>query len=151
MPDAFDPANIPAEFAHSSQLAEEQLTKLAASDQKVLGSESSTLNLLSRGLTSQAKVLNSLVDKLGAFELRQGQELGNEVQQQFNRHVTLTRKLQKKCDSNFTEGSGPLARNSQYSTDMLPVHRRRWCGQYCTRNSHQKLTCIHRRRANNRN
>ena len=79
MPDAFDPANIPAEFAQSSQLAEDQLTKLANSDQKVLGSESSTLNLLSSGLTSQAKVLNSLIDKLGAFQLRAGEELGEEV------------------------------------------------------------------------
>ena len=95
MPDVFDPHNIPPEFAQTSQLAEDQLTKLENSDQKVLGSESSTLNLLSSGLTSQAKVLNSLIDKLDSFELKAGNELGTEVQDQFDRHVTLTRKLQK--------------------------------------------------------
>ena len=95
MPDVFDPHNIPAEFAQTSQLAEDQLTKLENSDQKILGSESSTLNLLSSGLTSQAKVLNTLIDKLDSFQLKAGNELGTEVQDQFNRHVTLTRKLQK--------------------------------------------------------
>ena len=68
MPDAFDPANIPVEFAQSSQLAEDQLNKLQNSDQRILGSESSTLNFLTSGLTSQAKVLNSLIDKLDSFE-----------------------------------------------------------------------------------
>ena len=95
MPDAFDPANIPVEFAQSSQLAEDQLNKLQNSDQRILGSESSTLNLLTSGLTSQAKVLNSLIDKLDSFELRPDHELGTTVQDAFNRHVTLTRKLQK--------------------------------------------------------
>ena len=95
MPDAFDPANIPVEFAQSSQLAEDQLNKLQNSDQRILGSESSTLNLLTSGLTSQAKVLNSLIDKLDSFELRPDHELGTTVQDAFDRHVTLTRKLQK--------------------------------------------------------
>ena len=70
MPDVFDPTNIPAEYQQTSQLAEDQLTKLEASDQKVLGPESSTLHLLSSGLTSQTKVLNSLIDKLDSFQLR---------------------------------------------------------------------------------
>ena len=109
MPDVFDPANIPPEYAHSSRLAEEQLAKLADSDQRVLGSESSTLNLLSSGLTSQAKVLNSLVDKLSAFELRPGQDLGTDVQQQFNRHVTLTRKLQKSAIQTSLKSTFPIA------------------------------------------
>ena len=108
MPDVFDPANIPPEYAHSSRLAEEQLAKLADSDQRVLGSESSTLNLLSSGLTSQAKVLNSLVDKLSAFELRPGQDLGTDVQNQFNRHVTLTRKLQKSAIQTSLKDQGLL-------------------------------------------
>ena len=108
MPNVFDPANIPPEYAHSSRLAEEQLTKLADSDQRVLGSESSTLNLLSSGLTSQAKVLNSLVDKLSAFELRAGQELGDEIQNQFDRHVTLTRKLQKSAIQTSLKDQGLL-------------------------------------------
>ena len=95
MPDVFNPLNIPPEYAQTSQLAEDQLTKLENSDQKILGSESSTLNLLSSGLTSQAKVLNSLIDKLDSFQLKAGNELGTEVQDQFDRHVTLTRKLQK--------------------------------------------------------
>lgn len=95
MPDVFNPLNIPPEYAQTSQLAEDQLTKLENSDQKILGSESSTLNLLSSGLTSQAKVLNTLIDKLDSFQLKAGNELGTEVQDQFNRHVTLTRKLQK--------------------------------------------------------
>ena len=95
MPNVFNPLNIPPEFAQTSQLAEDQLTKLENSDQKILGSESSTLNLLSSGLTSQAKVLNTLIDKLDSFQLKAGNELGTEVQDQFDRHVTLTRKLQK--------------------------------------------------------
>ena len=108
MPDVFDPLNIPAEFAQTSQLAEDQLTKLQNSDQKVLGSESSTLNLLSSGLTSQTKVLNSLIDKLDSFKLKEGTELGTDIQEQFDRHVTVTRKLQKSAIQTSLKDQGLL-------------------------------------------
>ena len=64
MPDVFLQNNTPAEFKKAGQLAEQQLQKLEDTDHKVLGSESSTLHLLSSGLTSQAKVLNTIIDKL---------------------------------------------------------------------------------------
>ena len=108
MPDAFDAANIPPEFAQTSQLAEDQLNKLQNSDQRVLGSESSTLNLLTSGLTSQAKVLNTIIDKLDAFELRPDQELGTTCQDAFDRHITLTRKLQKSAIQTSLKDQGLL-------------------------------------------
>ena len=104
----FDPRNIPAEFSQTSQLAEDQLTKLENSDQKVLGSESSTLNLLSSGLTSQTKVLNSLIDKLDSFQLKAGTDLGTDIQEQFDRHVTVTRKLQKSAIQTSLKDQGLL-------------------------------------------
>ena len=79
MPDIFLADNTPAEFKKSSLLAEEQLRKLEDADQKVLGSESSTLHLLSSGLTSQAKVLNKIIDNIDQLELKQGQQLDPEI------------------------------------------------------------------------
>ena len=108
MPNAFDPTNIPAEYQQTSQLAEDQLTKLEASDQKVLGPESSTLHLLSSGLTSQTKVLNSLIDKLDSFQLKAGSDLGTDVQDQFDRHVNITRKLQKSAMQTSLKDQGLL-------------------------------------------
>ena len=75
MPDIFLADNTPAEFKKSSLLAEEQLRKLEDADQKVLGSESSTLHLLS----SQAKVLDKIIDNIDKLELKQGQQLDPEI------------------------------------------------------------------------
>ena len=108
MPDRFHQDNTPAEFKKSGLLAEEQLRKLEDTDLKVLGSESSTLHLLSSGLTSQAKVLNTIIEKFDKLQLKTGQELGTELQQEFDRHVTVTRKLQKSAITTNLNDTGIL-------------------------------------------
>ena len=108
MPDVFLQDNTPAEFKKSGQLAEQQLQKLEDTDHKVLGSESSTLHLLSSGLTSQAKVLNTIIDKFAKLALKPGQELGNELQDEFDRHITVTRKVQKSAITTNLNDTGIL-------------------------------------------
>ena len=108
MPDRFHQDNTPAEFKKSGLLAEEQLRKLEDTDLKVLGTESSTLHLLSSGLTSQAKVLNTIIEKFDTLQLKEGQELGTELQQAFDRHVTVTRKLQKSAITTNLNDTGIL-------------------------------------------
>ena len=128
MPDRFHQDNTPAEFKKSGLLAEEQLRKLEDTDLKVLGSESSTLHLLSSGLTSQAKVLNTIIEKFDALALKPGQDLGNELQQEFDRHITVTRKLQKSAITTNLNDTGilPDSDNIQlictlYTEDAAPT------------------------------
>lgn len=129
MPDLFHQDNTPAEFKKSGLLAEEQLRKLEDTDLKVLGSESSTLHLLSSGLTSQAKVLNTIIEKFDSLVLKPDHELGTDLQQAFDRHVTVTRKLQKSAITTNLNDTGilPDSDNIQlictlYTEDPAPSH-----------------------------
>ena len=102
----------PPEFVLSHKAAKKALEDLQKSSGKHLSEESSILNLLSSGFTSQAETLEKVVKTLQKCTLQPGQEIEADLAEQWKKHVDITRKLQRVAAQTLNTEQGILESDS---------------------------------------